>query len=88
MLVKLSEADKFGYQGAIIIPENARQRVRVFEVADIGEDVTLFKPGDMVLISFYTGIYIDLIHNVEPENLRIITQDEVIARIVEEPDAS
>lgn len=84
LLVKLSEVDKHGYKGQLIIPDNARQRVRVFEVADIGERVTQFKPGDLVLISFYTGIYIDLIHEIEPENLRIVAEDEVIARIIRE----
>lgn len=84
MLVKLSSADKIGYKGTIIIPENARQRVRVFEVVDKGSKVDQFEIGDKILISFYTGIYIDLIHEVEPENLRIVTQDEVIAKVIED----
>jgi co-chaperonin GroES (HSP10) len=84
MLVRLSDADKSEYKGKLIIPENVRQRVRVFEVVDCGPMVRNFTIGDKVLISFYTGIYIDLIHDVEPENLRIIEDEEVIAKIIED----
>ncbi len=81
LLIKLSDKDR--YQGTLIIPETARQRTRVFEVLDVGDGVTKFKIGDKVLISFYTGIFIDLISTVDPENLRMVDEDEVLAKLEE-----
>ena len=81
LLIKLSEKDR--YQGTLVIPETARQRIRVFEVLDIGDKVTKFKIGDKIVISFYTGIFIDLISTVDPENLRIVDEEEVLAKVEE-----
>jgi co-chaperonin GroES (HSP10) len=70
--------------GSIIIPQRHRERSRTATVSAIGEDVKHFNVGDKVLISYYTGIFIDLLGmGLEgKEDLhRIVREDEILAKI-------
>lgn len=70
--------------GLIKLPERHSERTRIATVSAVGEDVTHFKAGDKVLISYYTGIFIhlpDLAFRGKEDLHRIVREDEILARI-------
>ena len=73
--------------GNLILPETVGQRSWLANVMAIGDKVTQFKVGDMIVLSFYTGIVINLYENHWLGTaIRMVTQEEVLglARKVEE----
>ena len=75
--------------GTLIIPDSAAQRSWLAEVMACGEKVTLYKPGQIVVLSFYTGIVINLFENHWLTTaIRMVTQDEVLGlaeKVEDEP---
>lgn len=68
--------------GSLIVPETHSERSRIGTVASVGDDVRNLKPGDRILISFYTGIKLHLPEFYSHEDLhRIVREGEVLAKI-------
>jgi co-chaperonin GroES (HSP10) len=69
--------------GNLIIPDSAAQRSWLAEVMACGEKVILYKPGQIVVLSFYTGIVINLFENHWLTTaIRMVTQEEVLGLAV------
>ena len=63
-------------EGGIIIPESARGKKNGFaRVVEVGAGVEDIAKGDLVFADIYAGQEI----RVEGEDLRIVSQDEVLA---------
>ena len=69
--------------GNLYVPDNHSEHSRIATVVAAGEDAKHYKPGDRIVISYYTGIVIDLPElNIIGEGQdvhRIIREDEVLA---------
>lgn len=69
--------------GNIIFPERTRQITRIADVVDVGEEVEkegLYKPGDVVLVSAYQGVGLNIpAHKLDEDKDRIINTDNVLA---------
>lgn len=52
--------------GEIIIPDNIKQRLRKWKVLAIGDKVENIKVGDIVLISWFLGVPVDIIYEDIP----------------------
>ena len=69
----------------IYTPENAQQISEVGTVVKKGPDVQLVNIGDKVIISYYTGIHLQLPECYsESKYHRIIREHEILCRISEE----
>jgi co-chaperonin GroES (HSP10) len=77
MLVKFLPKEKV--IGSLILPDIAGQRSWLAEVMACGELATRYKVGEIVLLSFYTGIVINLYENNWISTaVRMVTQEEVL----------
>ena len=73
--------------GTLIIPETAAQRSWLAEVMACGEEATRYKVGDIVVLSFYTGIVINLYENHWLTTaIRMVTQEEVLGLAIRKED--
>ncbi len=76
--------NKFGEEIEIELPENHHERSRIGEIKQVGEKVTRYRPGDMVLLSVYAGVRIHLIgkeidgEQIDEDRHRIIREEEVL----------
>jgi len=73
--------------GNIILPEVHGELTRIATVIKVGDKVTYFKPGDRVLLMFFTGIDINLFipgEGMLSDLHRIITEQNVLAKIKED----
>ena len=66
----------------IIIADKHSKNSRIGEVLAVGGEVENFKEGDFILVSFYTGIVLDLLseHMVD-DTYRIFSSSEIIAKV-------
>jgi len=65
--------------GNLIIPDTSGQRSWLAKVMACGEQVTRYKAGDVIVLSFYTGIVINLYENHWLTTaVRMVTQEEVL----------
>ena len=81
--------DKFGKQIALTLPGSAAQRSRLGTVLATGDTCKYFKAGDRIIISFYTGIILNLASmRWNDETMRVLREEEVIAFIKETPDGN
>lgn len=65
----------------IIIPDNKiRMRLMKWRVIAVGEKVEQFKKDDVVLISWYLGIPVDILHedNIDGEKYKLFMQTEIV----------
>ena len=73
------------YGGKVILPSTAKNRLFICEILAMGEDAVkegLYEVGDKVIVSFYTGIPIQL-YDVDiglEERYKLTTTDEIIAK--------
>ena len=73
--------------GNLILPETVGQRSWLANVMAIGDKVTQFKVGDMIVLSFYTGIVINLYENHWLGTaIRMVTQEEVLGLATRKED--
>jgi len=79
-------ADKHKEQtGTIFLPERHSERSRVATVMGVGNEVTKWKKGDRVLISWYVGVIIAIIGmDFEADRHRMVTEDEILGKVEEE----
>ena len=66
----------------IIIADKHSKNSRIGEVLAVGDEADNFKEGDFILVSFYTGIVLDLLseHMVD-DTYRIFSSSEIIAKV-------
>jgi co-chaperonin GroES (HSP10) len=70
------------------LSDNAGQRSRIGTVIAVGDRCHYFKPGDRIIISFYTGVILNLASmRWLDETLRVLREEEVVASIKEEESA-
>uniref|UniRef100_A0A6M3KX89 Putative chaperonin n=1 Tax=viral metagenome TaxID=1070528 RepID=A0A6M3KX89_9ZZZZ len=72
--------------GRLYVPDKSSQPIRVGTVQAVGSDVTLFKPGDKVLVSYMAGLIINpLIDGFSPEDdtHRVMTEGEIPVKLGE-----
>ena len=73
---------------SVFLPDDHKEPSRIAEVLERGPDVTKFKSGDRVLVSFYTGVPINLPqYDLDPVLDKIVTQDEILSLVVEEGES-
>lgn len=85
MLVKFLPKEKV--IGTLIIPDTVGQRSWLAEVMACGEQATRYKVGDIIILSFYTGIVINLYENSWLSTaVRMVTQEEVLGLAVRRED--
>ena len=78
--------------GRIVIPDKASTPSRIGTVQAVGPDIKDLKPGDRVLVSYYSGVAIDMpelhVHNGKKgggqDIHRIFTPQEILATVAEE----
>jgi co-chaperonin GroES (HSP10) len=69
----------------IFVPDDHKEPSRLAEVLAIGEEVTKYKVGDKVLVSFYTGVPIFLPqYDLDPVIDKIATETEILGLVFEE----
>jgi co-chaperonin GroES (HSP10) len=74
--------------GRVIMPDKHSERTRTAEIRAIGDKVTFYKPGDKVLLSWYTGIRLHLEGQeingepVDEDRFRVVKQEEILAKII------
>jgi hypothetical protein len=69
----------------IELPDVMHRRLRKVKVLEVGPEVKEYKPGDLVAINFYNGTEVDLLdYSLNADLYRIINQDQIIAKIIEE----
>jgi len=68
----------------VFVPEDHKMRTEKAEVVSVGEDVKHFKPGDKILVMFYSGIHIQTpeTYSHEPTH-RLIVEHEILAKFEE-----
>jgi co-chaperonin GroES (HSP10) len=73
-------------RGGIIIPDKHSEQTRIGTIESVGNDITDLKPGDRILVSYYTGVVVDMpeLRDKSDEGVeihRIYTPSEVLATI-------
>jgi len=65
----------------IVVPDKYKLRTEKAEVISVGEGVKDFKPGDKILVQFYSGIHIhtDATYSDAPLH-RLIVEHEILAK--------
>lgn len=65
--------------GTLILPDTVGQRSWLAKVVACGDKVTRFKVDDIVVLSFYTGVIINLYENRWTNTAhRLITEEEAL----------
>lgn len=66
--------------GGIVLPDMHSEGTRIGIVKEVGEKVDMYKPGDQVVISYYTGIVIKLFElgSLDRDIHRVCSQEEII----------
>jgi co-chaperonin GroES (HSP10) len=73
--------------GSIILAEKHSERSRTATVVAVGNDVTEYRAGDRVLLSWYTGVHLHLIGEelfgvpVDEDRHRIVRDEEILGRL-------
>jgi len=68
----------------VFLPDEHKEPSRIATVMEVGKEVTKFKVGDKVLVSFYTGVPINLPqYDLDPVRDKIATQDEILSLVEE-----
>ena len=79
--------DKLGQKISLTLPGSASQRSRLGTVLAVGDTCKYFKKDDRIIISFYTGIILNLTSmRWNDETMRVLREEEVIAFIKETPE--
>lgn len=66
----------------IFLPEKSRQITRICDVIAVGEDVTLYEEGDVVLISAYNGIGINIpAMRFDEDRDRMIDEESILCQV-------
>jgi co-chaperonin GroES (HSP10) len=65
----------------VFIPQDHKMRTEKAEVISVGEDVKYFKPGDKILVMFYSGIHVQTpeTYSQAPTH-RLIVEHEILAK--------
>lgn len=65
----------------VFVPQDHKMRTEKAEVVSVGENVKYFKPGDKILVMFYSGVHIQTpeTYSQEPTH-RLIVEHEILAR--------
>ncbi len=72
--------------GKLYIPPSAKEQLHKARIVGIGEKVQegLFKVGEVVLISWYVGIPIDIVdYEIPREKFKIMRPDEILCKWIE-----
>lgn len=72
--------------GSIIVPGMHSELTRIGVIHEVGDQVENFAVGDKILISYHSGVVIAPVEDgFSPSNEihRILTTDEILAKIVE-----
>jgi co-chaperonin GroES (HSP10) len=76
--------DKFGQEVTLTLPGSSSQKSRLGTVLAAGDTCNYFKKGDRIIISFYTGIILNLASmRWNDETMRVLREEEVVAFIKE-----
>ena len=69
----------------IFVPDDHREPSRIATIKEVGPEVKKFKVGDRILVSFYTGVPINLPqYDLDPALDKIATESEILALVHEE----
>jgi len=73
--------------GSLYVPQTHSELCRLATVEAVGEEVTLYKPGDRVLVSYVAGRVISIVtKDFTPSNdiHRIVSEEEIMCKVTEE----
>lgn len=98
MLVRLNKVEEYahkfknedGSEGQIIMPDKHAELTRIGIVEEVGEKVRGWKKGDLFLCDFSAGSVVDSpkLAALKPsqDTLRIIVQEDIWAKVIEEEE--
>ena len=67
-------------KGILVMPDKHREQSRIGKALACGEACTRVKDGDRLLLSYYTGVGLDLWHEeMDVTTDKIVTEEEVLA---------
>jgi co-chaperonin GroES (HSP10) len=75
--------------GRIIVSDKHSERTRFADVVAVGDGVKNYKPGDKIMISWYTGSHVhiledDLFGNKPDEDLdRFVMESEILGKVID-----
>jgi len=75
--------------GSIIVAQQHSERSRTATVVAVGDGVENYRPGDKVLLSWYTGVHLHLLGKelfgqpVDEDRHRIVREDELLGKLTE-----
>ena len=82
VLVELQPVGEKITEGGIILPELHSEPCRIGYVLSVGDDVTIVKSGDKILVSWVFGEVLDFSdRNMNDDTIRMGTQTEIWAKL-------
>lgn len=88
MLVRLLPVEEYQTEGGVWIADKHAELTRIGKVEEVGDKVKGWKKDDMFLCDFTAGSVVDSpqLAALKPhqDTLRIIVQEDIMAKIVEE----
>ena len=84
----LNSVEERKTSGGIFIPDKHSEQTRIGVIRAVGSDIIDLRPGDRILVSYYTGVVVDMpeIRDMANEGVeihRIYTPNEILATITE-----
>jgi len=71
-------------EGSIYLPEKHSERSRVATVIEVGKEVKLYEKDDRVLVSWYTGVIMNVMGmDMKADLHRMLNEDEILAKVEE-----
>ena len=71
--------------GKVLFPERTRQITRIADIVSVGEDVEIegiYKPGDVVLVSTFQGVGLNIpAHKLDEDTDRIVHTDNILGHV-------
>jgi co-chaperonin GroES (HSP10) len=82
----LNSVEERKTSGGIIIPGQHSEQTRLGVIRAVGPDIIDLKPGDKILVSYYTGVVVDMpeireMANEGVEIHRIYTPSEILMTV-------
>ncbi len=68
-------------KGLIELPHEHKQSSRRAMILDMGPQANTFKVGDIILLSWYSGIDIDLPDTPYSSEVKLIREEQILARV-------
>lgn len=76
--------------GLVYVADKHSERTRLATIISVGDTVTKYKPGDRVLLSWYTGVHIHLIGEklwdieADEDRHRMVMEGEILGKLVDD----